>query len=50
MLILDPGNNLLFEVYQANKNGAAWSGFLATWTYQLSLLDSVWRVERERWD
>ena len=31
LLVLDPGSNLLFEVYQAQKSGAAWSGFLATW-------------------
>lgn len=30
--------------------GVTRGGFLATWTYQLSLIESVWRVERERWD
>lgn len=30
--------------------GVTRGGFLATWTYNLCLLDNVWRVERERWD
>jgi hypothetical protein len=30
--------------------GVTRGGFLATWTYQLSLLENSWRVERERWD
>lgn len=30
--------------------GVTRGGFLATWTYQLSLLGTAWRVERERWD
>ena len=31
LIVLDPGANRFYEVYQAQKNGAAWSGFLATW-------------------
>jgi len=31
LLVVDAPNNLLFEVYQAQKSGATWSGFLATW-------------------
>ena len=31
LLVVDRSSNLLFEVYQAQKSGAAWSGFLATW-------------------
>lgn len=30
--------------------GVTRGGFLATWTYQLSLIETAWRVERERWD
>jgi hypothetical protein len=31
LLVLDKGANRLFEIYQANKSGAQWNGFLATW-------------------
>lgn len=30
--------------------GVTRGGFVATWTYQLALLEGGWKVERERWD
>src|SRR5438067_1955043 len=31
MLIVDAPNNLMYEIYQAQLSGSAWTGFQATW-------------------